>query len=170
VQPTTTVELFFDLVYVLAVTQLSHQILDDLTVAGVTRATFLLWIPALALELAAPAAGYWLPRRGRASTADYDIEGGHFAERCQLFVMIALGERPRSAPTRRAEPRHAPHGVGLAMMLGGPALFLVGESLFNRRMTGTTHLPRLAVAGCLVTAGGGKSRERSGAGHAEALG
>ena len=37
-QPTTTVELFFDLVYVFAVTQLSHQILDDLSVAGVARA------------------------------------------------------------------------------------------------------------------------------------
>ena len=43
----------------------------------------LLWIPALALELAAPVAGYWLPGRGRAATTDYDIEGGHFAERCQ---------------------------------------------------------------------------------------
>jgi Bacterial low temperature requirement A protein (LtrA) len=52
----------------------------------------LLWIPALALELAAPAAGYWLPGRGRAATTDYDIEGTHFAERCQVFILIALGE------------------------------------------------------------------------------
>jgi hypothetical protein len=51
-----------------------------------------LWIPALALVLAAPAAGYWLPGRGRATTTDYDIEGTHFAERCQLFIIIALGE------------------------------------------------------------------------------
>ena len=43
-QPITTVELFFDLVYVFAVTQLSHQILGDLTVGGVTRAAFLLLI------------------------------------------------------------------------------------------------------------------------------
>src|SRR3954453_16691841 len=41
-QPITTVELFFDLVYVFAVTQLSHLILDDLSVAGVLHATFLL--------------------------------------------------------------------------------------------------------------------------------
>jgi low temperature requirement protein LtrA len=40
----TRVELFFDLVYVFAVTQLSHQILDDLSVAGVARAAFLLLI------------------------------------------------------------------------------------------------------------------------------
>jgi low temperature requirement protein LtrA len=201
-QQTTTVELFFDLVYVFAVTQLSHQILGDLSVAGVARAAFLLlvvwwawiyttwmanwfdptsspvrgvltavilgsllmsaalpeaigerallfaasyvalqvgrnaaaawllnrrhrlrdvferlvvwsaasgvlwlagaaldgdqrlilWVPALALELAAPAAGYWLPGRGRAVTTDYDIEGTHFAERCQVFIIIALGE------------------------------------------------------------------------------
>jgi low temperature requirement protein LtrA len=43
-QPITTVELFFDLVYVFAVTQLSHLILEDLTVAGVARAAFLLTI------------------------------------------------------------------------------------------------------------------------------
>jgi low temperature requirement protein LtrA len=334
-QPTTTVELFFDLVYVFAVTQLSHQILDDLTVAGAAQAAFLLlivwwawiyttwmanwfdpaspavravltavmlasllmaaalpeafgerallfaasyvalqvgrnaaaawlltrrhrlrdvferlvvwsaasgvlwlagaaldsdqrlmlWIPALALELAAPAAGYWLPGRGRAATTDYDIEGGHFAERCQLFIIIALGESivvtgatasaagltstvvvclvvafvetaalwwlyfgataeharatmstcddpgrlARDAYTYLhlpiiagiiatavandlliAEPQHALHGVGLAMMLGGPALYLLGESLFRWRMTGTTHTGRMAIAGLLV--------------------
>src|SRR4051794_41731287 len=43
-QQTTTVELFFDVVYVFAVTQLSHQILGDLTVAGVARAAFLLLV------------------------------------------------------------------------------------------------------------------------------
>jgi low temperature requirement protein LtrA len=335
-QPTTTVELFFDLVYVFAVTQLSHQILDDLTVAGVARAAFLLlvvwwawinttwmvnwfdpasssavrgvltavmlasllmaaalpeafggsgllfagsyvglqvgrnaaaalllkrrhrlrdvferllvwsvasgvlwlagatldgderlalWIPALALELAAPAAGYWLPRRGRASTMDYDIEGGHFAERCQLFIIIALGESivvtgatasaagltptvvaclvvafvqtaslwwlyfgetAEQARTRLstsedpgrlardaytylhlpiiagiiatavgtdlliAEPHHALHGVGLAMVVGGPALFLLGESLFGWRVTGAANAKRVGVAALLV--------------------
>src|SRR4051794_41694628 len=43
-QQTTTVELFFDLVYVFAVTQLSHQILGDLSVLSVARAAFLLLI------------------------------------------------------------------------------------------------------------------------------
>jgi low temperature requirement protein LtrA len=43
-QPTTTVELFFDLVYVFAVTQLSHQILSDVSLAGVARAVFLLLV------------------------------------------------------------------------------------------------------------------------------
>src|SRR3954453_12059969 len=43
-QPTTTVELFFDLVYVFAITQLSHVILDDPTAAGVARTAFLLLV------------------------------------------------------------------------------------------------------------------------------
>jgi low temperature requirement protein LtrA len=201
-QPTTTLELFFDLVYVFAVTQLSHLILGDLSVGGLARAAFLLvviwwawiytawmtnwfdpasaavravlggvmlasllaaaalplafgadallfaagyvalqvgrnaaamtllgrghrlrgvferllvwsvasgalwllgafvdddrrilfWAPAFVLDLVAPVAGYWLPGRGRAATSDYDVEAGHFTERCQLFVLIALGE------------------------------------------------------------------------------
>ena len=52
----------------------------------------LLWLPALALELVAPARRLLAPGRGRAATTDYDIEGGHFAERCQGFIIIALGE------------------------------------------------------------------------------
>jgi hypothetical protein len=185
----------------------------------------LLWIPALAVELAAPVAGYWLPGRGRASTTDYDIEGGHFAERCQLFIIIALGESivvtgataadagltstavlalvvafletaalwwlyfgsaekhsgaamsasddpgrlARDAYTYLhlpiiagiiatavganlviAEPGDPQHGVGLAMLLGGPALFLLGENLFQRKLTSRTNTKRLAVAALLI--------------------
>ena len=185
----------------------------------------LLWIPALAVELAAPVAGYWLPGRGRAATTDYDIEGGHFAERCQLFIIIALGESivvtgataaeagltstvvlclvvafletaalwwlyfgaagehsseamsDSDDPGRLArdaytylhlpiiagiiatavganllidEPGEPQHGVGLAMVLGGPALYLVGVNLFQWRLTSKTNTKRLTVAGLLI--------------------
>jgi low temperature requirement protein LtrA len=334
-QRTTTVELFFDLVYVFAVTQLSHLILDDLSVGGVASAVFLLlvvwwawiyttwmvnwfdpasprvravltgvmlasllmaaslpealgehgvlfaasyvalqvgrnlaaasllarehrlrevferlvawsalsgvlwlsgaaldgdqrlllWIPALALDLAAPVAGYWVPGRGRAATTDWDIEGSHFAERCQLFIIIALGESivvtgataaeagltstvvlclvvafletaalwwlyfgtpaegtrlamsesedpgrlARDAYTYLhlpivagiiatavgahliiAEPGDPQHGVGLAMVLGGPAIYLLGESLFQWRTTRGKNAKRLTVAALIV--------------------
>ena len=334
-QPTTTVELFFDLVYVFAVTQLSHQILAHLSVAAVARAAFLLlivwwawiyttwmanwfdpaspavrvvltavmlasllmaaalpealgehgllfagsyvalqvgrnvaaasllhrrhrlrgvferlvvwsvasgvlwlagaavdpdqrlalWVPALALELAAPAAGYWLPGRGRASTTDYDVEGAHFSERCQVFIIIALGEsivvtgataseagltstvvlclvlafvetaalwwlyfgataeKARVSITTCEDPGRvardaytyahlpivagiiatavasglliaAPHEptntVGLAMIFGGPALYLLGESVFVWRVTGALNVKRVALAVLLV--------------------
>ncbi|MDQ6608165.1 MAG: low temperature requirement protein A [Actinomycetota bacterium] len=52
----------------------------------------LLWGPALAIELAAPLVGYWAPRRGRIGDFGHPIEGSHFAERCQGFLIIALGE------------------------------------------------------------------------------
>ncbi len=185
----------------------------------------LLWIPALAVELAAPAVGYWLPRRGRAATTDYDIEGTHFAERCQVFILIALGESivvtgatayeagltstvvlclvvafvetaalwwlyfgetaeqarvmlstckdpgrlARDAYTYFhlpivagiiatavagnlliAAPHKAPDAVGVAMILGGPALYLLGESLFAWRVTGATNGKRVAVATLLI--------------------
>ena len=51
-----------------------------------------LWVPALALDLAAPIAGYRTPGLGRSTTADWPVEGGHFAERFQGFLVIALGE------------------------------------------------------------------------------
>jgi low temperature requirement protein LtrA len=186
------------------------------------------WIPAVALDLCAPFAGYWLPRRGHAVTTDYDIDGGHFTDRCQGFIIIALGEsivvtgataahagltsavvvalgvafvetaalwwlyfgavaagsrevmRSCEDPGRLARdaftylhapivagiiavavgddlliaaPRHALHGVGLAMVLGGPVLYLLSESLFRLRMTGAANAKRVAVAAILVLLG-----------------
>jgi low temperature requirement protein LtrA len=185
----------------------------------------LLWAPALALELAAPFARYWLPGRGSGATTDWDISGGHFAERCQLFILIALGEsivvtgataadfdltpivvaclvvafletvtlwwlyfgataeRSRAALTASEDPGriarnaytylhvvivagiiataagdelliahpHDPaHGYGLALVVGGPVLFLLGESLFQWMTMGRANHKRLAVASLLV--------------------
>ena len=50
------------------------------------------WTLALGLELVAPAVYYWVPGMGRSHTRDWNIAGGHLAERCGLFVIIALGE------------------------------------------------------------------------------
>jgi low temperature requirement protein LtrA len=33
-----------------------------------------------------------VPGLGRSLTTDWDVEGGHLAERCSLFIIIALGE------------------------------------------------------------------------------
>ncbi len=185
----------------------------------------ILWIPALAIDLVAPFARYWLPGRGRAATTDWDIAGEHFAERCQLFIIIALGESivltgatatkagmtPIVAaclviaflqtvalwwlyfgtPVQRShlamtesddpgriardaytylhllivagiiataagnellieEPHGDQHGIGPAILLGGPALFLLGESLFQWRTTGRANTRRLLLAGFLI--------------------
>jgi low temperature requirement protein LtrA len=51
-----------------------------------------LWLLALVLEYVAPWLGYRFPGLGRSTTAHWTIDGSHMAERCQLFVIIALGE------------------------------------------------------------------------------
>jgi low temperature requirement protein LtrA len=52
----------------------------------------LLWLGAVCVDLAGGLAGFATPWLGRSRTADWTIEGGHIAERCQGFILIALGE------------------------------------------------------------------------------
>jgi low temperature requirement protein LtrA len=54
------------------------------------RAT--LWLVALAIDYVAPTLLYWVPGRPRLGNESWDVETSHFAERFQLFVIIALGE------------------------------------------------------------------------------
>jgi low temperature requirement protein LtrA len=51
-----------------------------------------LWLAALALDYCAPLALFWLPGRPRLHGADWQVGTEHFAERFQLFIIIALGE------------------------------------------------------------------------------
>ncbi|MFG1465433.1 low temperature requirement protein A [Xanthobacter sp. DSM 24535] len=51
-----------------------------------------LWALALVLENAAPILGFFVPGLGKSQTTEWTVEGGHMAERCALFVIIALGE------------------------------------------------------------------------------
>jgi low temperature requirement protein LtrA len=51
-----------------------------------------LWIAALAIEYVGPVVGFVVPGLGRSTTADWRVDGAHMAERCALFVIIALGE------------------------------------------------------------------------------
>jgi len=51
-----------------------------------------LWMVALAIEYVAPAARFWTPGLGFSSVEAWAVEGGHMAERCSLFIIIALGE------------------------------------------------------------------------------
>jgi low temperature requirement protein LtrA len=52
----------------------------------------LLWLLAVLVDLAGPLSGFYTPGLGRSTTADWTISGDHLAERCQQFVIIALGE------------------------------------------------------------------------------
>ncbi len=50
------------------------------------------WLGALAIEYVGPAAYFFVPGLGRSTTADWDVEGAHMAERVGLFTIICLGE------------------------------------------------------------------------------
>jgi len=194
---------------------------------GVPRAAC--WVAALALEYLSPALGFRVPGLGYSRSSDWDVEGGHLAERCSLFVIIALGEsvlaigssfatgdwtglsaatfvidfvgtaamwwiyfdlgaergsraiRQSSDPGRTARlaytymhllivagiivcavadewVQHEPHeradAARLAILLGGPALYLLGNALFKRVVNGRNlPLSHLAGLGLLALAG-----------------
>ena len=50
------------------------------------------WAVGVACEYFSPMTGFRLPGLGRSHTSDWTIDGGHLAERCQLFMIVALGE------------------------------------------------------------------------------
>ena len=56
------------------------------------EARYAVWLLALAVDYSGPVVGYYIPGLGRSRTQEWTIEGGHFAERYRLFVILALGE------------------------------------------------------------------------------
>jgi low temperature requirement protein LtrA len=52
----------------------------------------LLWLAALAIDYSAPLFVYRVPGMKRIAASSWDVASEHFAERFQLFVIIALGE------------------------------------------------------------------------------
>ena len=51
-----------------------------------------LWVAALAIDYVAPLVLFWIPGRVALSGESWEVRTSHFAERFQLFVIIALGE------------------------------------------------------------------------------
>src|SRR5215207_2545997 len=114
----SSMELFFDLVYVFAITQLSHLLSERLDLRGATQTALLLlalwwawvdtawlagglasgpsrtifWVAAVAMDSLGPATGFVTPGLGRSITRDWNISAEHMAERLKLFLIIALGE------------------------------------------------------------------------------
>jgi low temperature requirement protein LtrA len=77
------------------------QILIWFVVAGVLwlagafadgTARTLLWLAALTVDYAGPFTTFRVPGRRRLTHGTWDVATGHFAERFQLFVILALGE------------------------------------------------------------------------------
>ena len=187
-------------------------------VEGTTRE--MLWLAAVAVDLISAMVGFYTPGLGRSRTRDWNIAGEHVAERCRLFIILALGESilvtgatfanmpvevvtlaafvvaflgsvalwwvyfDRTADyaaeviARSSDPGrlgrsaysydHLPMVAGIivtavgdeliiahptgstdlptaAVVLGGPALFLIGHALFKRAVFGLMSIPRVAA-------------------------
>jgi low temperature requirement protein LtrA len=85
-----------------------------------------LWATAVLCEYVSPMIGFRLPGLGRSTSSDWTIEGGHLAERCHLFVMVALGESILVTGATISDAQHwdAPILVAfLAAFLGSVAMW-----------------------------------------------
>ncbi|APW38374.1 hypothetical protein RD110_15210 [Rhodoferax koreense] len=193
--------------------------------AGDMQQRLLLWMAAVLCEYVAPMFGFAFPGLGRSATSEWTIDGGHLAERCQLFVIVALGESILASGVALAQEAqwhagdlmnflvafagslamwwmyfdtssqqaahkiehsddpgrigayfhythvilvagvivcavadelvigHGPHHVEakyLAVLLGGPAIYLLGNALFKRVVFGRVPLSHLAGLAALV--------------------
>ena len=190
-----------------------------------------LWLAALALDYGAPLVVYWVPGLRRLVGSVWNVGTEHFAERFQLFIIIALGETivitgattaeldldaatlasfgmafvataamwwlyfnyvariaqrqlefsaDRTSLARDgytylhvvmvagiivsavgdelviAHPGEVLPAAEIAVVVGGPALYLLAHALFRRRMTGAWGPKRLyGAAGCLAVGAAG---------------
>jgi len=130
-----------------------------------------LWIIAVLCEYVSPMFGFALPGLGRSRTSDWTIEGGHLTERCQLFVIVALGETllaTGATLSGSADWNPALISALLATFLGTLAMWWLYFGTSSRDATATiTHsadpgrigayfhyVHAILVAGIIVTAVG----------------
>ena len=130
-----------------------------------------LWAAALVIEYVSPSLGFWTPGLGRSTTADWDVEGSHLAERCGLFIIIALGESVLVTGATFAKLAWSPATVAAfaTAFVGSVAMwwiyFNIGAERGSRRISASDDPGRLArlaytylhlplVAGIIVAAAG----------------
>ena len=78
------------------------------------------WIAAIGIEFTSPWLLYWTPGLGASKTTDWIIDGAHMAERCALFVIIALGESLLiTGATFAAKPFTATGAIGVGTAFFG---------------------------------------------------
>jgi len=136
---------------------------------GQTR--LMLWIVAVVIEYCGPLARFWFPGLGATPLEDWEVEGGHMAERCGLFIIIALGESIVVTGATFAETAWtAPTILGfIVALIGSIAMWWVyfhigaeagAEHISQSEETGKlarlayTYLHLPIVAGIVVTAVG----------------
>lgn len=136
---------------------------------GSTRLT--LWLIAVAFEFAGPICYFWVPKLGRSHAEDWEVEGGHMAERVGLFIIICLGESVLVTGATFAGLDWTPSVVGAfaAAFVGTLAMWWIwfskahdaaSDLIAHSSETGRvarrayTYAPILVVAGIVITAVG----------------
>ncbi|WP_199100172.1 low temperature requirement protein A [Dyella sp. ASV21] len=132
---------------------------------------WLFWTIALGIEYLGPALFFYVPGLGQSSTREWDVEGGHMAERCSLFVIIALGESVVVTGSSFAESARTPEdwAIFTIAFIGCVAMWWIYFDLAAERGSrsisestdpgrvarlGYTYLHLLIVAGIVVCAVG----------------
>ena len=127
------------------------------------------WALAVGIEYISPAVGMWVPGLGRSTAEEWKIDGGHLAERCAGFIIIALGESVLvTGATFANMPWQSLTTLDFsANFIGAVAMwavyFNVGAARASRLIeeasdpgrlgrSGYTYLHILIVAGIIVTA------------------
>ena len=109
-----------------------------------------LWTLALAIEYSGPFAQFIVPGLGRSRVEDWDISGSHMAERCGLFIIIALGEGLVITGATYAAAKGQP-GLDLALFtafLGTFAMWWLYFDMGARR--GARHIEQHAIPGLIA--------------------
>ncbi|MBI3700046.1 MAG: low temperature requirement protein A [Afipia sp.] len=135
------------------------------------QARLVLWIVAIAIEYVGPSARFWTPGLGATKYRDWQVEGGHMAERAALFIIIALGESVVITGATFSEASWAAPMIAafIIAMLGSIAMWWIyfhigaeagSEHISQMEETGPmarlayTYLHLLIVAGIVVSAVG----------------
>jgi low temperature requirement protein LtrA len=118
--------------------------------AATSEARIALWLAALALEYTAPLVFLWVPGMGRSKAAEWHVSGSHMAERCGLFIIIALGEGLIITGATYAEATAQP-GLNLALLnafVGSFAMWWLYFDMGARR--GARHIETHALPGLVA--------------------
>jgi low temperature requirement protein LtrA len=97
---------------------------------GDTQLAF--WLAAVLMDSAGPAMGYRIPVLGASKASVWQIAGGHLAERCQLFVIIALGESILLTGTTLAHEPELTTSVAIAFLLAFSTSVMLWWVYFSR--------------------------------------
>jgi low temperature requirement protein LtrA len=114
-------------------------------------ARLIVWAIAVVLDVGAPVHGFRLPGIGATPMEDWSLAGAHLAERCQLVLMIALGESVLRVGLTLSEQRGSV-AVDTAFFVG----FIASASLW------ATYFLHTAERGAQVIAAGSQEGGRIG--------